>query len=169
MLFFVARHHTPQDTLPGQAHSGTIKLIKQQDMLRRTTVFPAQTAAFVMAETVLVDQEEAHLNAKRGGPAFQQATLTLQQLTLFTVEPGLMAHPDIQVGRAALPDRGGAAHGVNAGNRQLALRRVLRRHTAVQLKFVQIVALGFIRRVEANTAGNVTIKVTRHQWMVIVQ
>ena len=26
-------------------------------MLRRTTVFPAQTAAFVMAETVLVDQE----------------------------------------------------------------------------------------------------------------
>ncbi len=31
-------------------------------------------------------QEEAHLSAKRGGSAFQQATLTLQQLTLFTVE-----------------------------------------------------------------------------------
>ncbi len=82
-------------------------------MLRRTTVFPAQTAAFVMAETVLADQVQ-FTNAKRGGPAFQQATLTLQQPTLSPSSRNLESIPDIRgVGRAALPDRGGAAHGAN--------------------------------------------------------
>jgi hypothetical protein len=33
MLFFIARHHIPQNTFPGKAHRGTVKLIQQQDVL----------------------------------------------------------------------------------------------------------------------------------------
>ncbi|SQB40818.1 Uncharacterised protein [Citrobacter koseri] len=103
MLFFVARHHIPQNTLTGQTHSGAIKFVEQQDVLRRAAVFTPQTAAFIMAETVFVDQEEADFHAQRSGPAFQQAAFTLQQLALFAIKPGLVADPDIQVRRTALP------------------------------------------------------------------
>ncbi len=65
-------------------------------MLSRAAVFTTQTAAFVMAETVFINQEEAHFHAERRRPALQQAAFTLQQLALFIVEPGLMADPDIQ-------------------------------------------------------------------------
>jgi hypothetical protein len=41
-------------------------------------------------------------------------------------------------------------------------------HSAVEFQFIKIVALGFIRRVEANATGNVTVKVTRHQRMMIM-
>jgi hypothetical protein len=50
-----------------------------------------------MAETVFINQEEAHFHTERCRPAFQQAAFTLQQLTLVVIEPGLMADPDIQV------------------------------------------------------------------------
>ncbi|MNT63129.1 hypothetical protein D3C72_2009160 [compost metagenome] len=58
-----------------------------------------------MAETVFINQEEADFHAKRRRPAFEQAAFTLQQLTLFVIEPGLMANPDIQVRRTALSYR----------------------------------------------------------------
>src|SRR5699024_12424234 len=82
---------------------------------------------------------------------------------------GLMADPDIQIRGTALPYGRGAAHGVYASNRKLAFWRFLYRHSTIQFQFVQVVALSFIRRVKANAFGNVTIKVTRHQRMVIVQ
>ena len=110
MLFFVARHHIPQNTFTRETHSGAIEFIKQQDMLRRATVFTTQTAAFIVAETVFINQEEANFHAQRGGPAFQQATFTLQQLALFAIQPGLMADPNIKVRGTALPYRRGAAH-----------------------------------------------------------
>ena len=97
MLFFIARHHIPQNTFTCEAHSGAIEFIKQQDMLRRATVFTTQTAAFIMAETVFINQEETDFHAQRGGPTFQQAAFTLQQLPLFAIQPGLMADPDIEV------------------------------------------------------------------------
>ena len=168
MLFFIARHHIPQNTFAGKAHRGTVKLIQQQDMLGGAAVFAAQAAAFVMTEAVFVDQEEADLDAQRCRPALQQATFTLQQLTLFSVKPGLVANPDIQVRRTALADGRCAAHRVKAGDRQLAFRRLLGQHATVELELIKIVTLGFIRRVEANATGNVTVKVTRHQRMMIM-
>ena len=132
MILFVARHHIPQNTFPGEAHGGAVELIQQQDMLRRPAVFAAKAAAFVMAEAVFVNQEEADLNAQRCRPAFQQATFALQQLALFGIKPCLMTNPDIEVGRAALAYGGGTAHRVDAGNRQFAFRRLLRQHAAVQ-------------------------------------
>lgn len=57
--FFFARHHVPQDAFAGQAHRGAVEFVEQQDMLRRAAVFAAQAAAFIMAEAVFVDQEEA--------------------------------------------------------------------------------------------------------------
>ncbi|MNC11755.1 hypothetical protein D3C75_594620 [compost metagenome] len=62
MIFFVARHHTPQNTFTRQAYCGAVEFIEQQDVLGRTTVFAAQTAAFVVAEAVFINQEEADLN-----------------------------------------------------------------------------------------------------------
>ncbi|MNO99892.1 hypothetical protein D3C76_916750 [compost metagenome] len=103
MLFFFARHHIPQNTLPGETHGATVKFIEQQNVLRGTAVFTAQAAAFVMTETVFINQEEAHFHAERRRPAFQQAAFTLQQLTLVIIEPGLMADPDIKVRGTALP------------------------------------------------------------------
>jgi hypothetical protein len=79
-----------------------------------------------------------------------------------------VANPDIQVGRAALADGRGTAHRVKAGDRQLAFRRLFGQHSTVELEFIKIVTLGFIRRVEANATGNVTVKVTRHQRMMIM-
>ncbi|MNP34935.1 hypothetical protein D3C76_1282450 [compost metagenome] len=70
-----------------------------------------------MAETVFINQEEAHFHAERGRPALQQAAFTLQQLALVVIEPGLMADPDIQIRRTALPYRRGTAHSVEAGDR----------------------------------------------------
>jgi hypothetical protein len=80
----------------------------------------------------------------------------------------LVANPDIQVGRAALADGRSTAHRVKAGDRQLAFRRLFGQHSTVELEFIKIVTLGFIRRVEANATGNVTVKVTRHQRMMIM-
>ena len=57
--FFFARHHVPQDAFAGQAHRCAVEFVEQQDMLRRAAVFAAQAAAFIMAEAVFVDQEEA--------------------------------------------------------------------------------------------------------------
>lgn len=137
-------------------------------MLGRTAVFAAEATAFVMTETVFVDQEEADFHAERGSPALKQAAFSLQQLTLFAIQPGLVTYPDIKIGRAALADGGSTAHRVDTGDRQLAFRRLLSLHTAMQFQFFKIVALGFIRRVEANATGNVTVKVTRHQRVMIM-
>ncbi len=93
MLFFIARHHIPQNTLTGKTHSGTVKLIQQQNMLRGAAILAAEAAAFVMTEAVLINQEEANFHAQRRRPAFQQAAFTLQQLTLFVIEPGIDGRP----------------------------------------------------------------------------
>ena len=77
MLFFVARHHIPQNTLTGETHGGTVKFVKQQYMLGGATIFAPQAAAFIMTEAVFINQEEANFHAQRGGPAFQQAAFTL--------------------------------------------------------------------------------------------
>lgn len=86
MVFFIARHHIPQNTFPGETHGGAVKFIEQQNMLGRTTVFAAEAAAFVMAEAVFVDQEETDLDAERRRPAFKQAAFTLQQLAFFVIQ-----------------------------------------------------------------------------------
>ena len=117
MLFFIARHHIPQNTLAGETHRGAIELIEQQDMLSRTAVFAAEAAAFIMTEAVFVDQEEADFHAERGRPALKQAAFSLQQLALFAIQPGLVTYPDIQIGRTALTNGGSTAHRVDAGDR----------------------------------------------------
>ena len=47
-------------------------------MLGRTAVFATEATAFVMAEAVFVDQEEADFHAERGCPALKQAAFSLQ-------------------------------------------------------------------------------------------
>lgn len=104
MFFFIARHHIPQNTFPGKAHRSTVKLIQQQDMLGRTAVFTAQATAFIMAEAVFVRKKLTSTPRDAAQLLLEQATFTLQQLTLFAIQPGLVANPDIKVGRAALSD-----------------------------------------------------------------
>ncbi|MNS76203.1 hypothetical protein D3C72_1097430 [compost metagenome] len=118
MCFFFARHHVPQNTFAGQAHRGAVKFVQQQDMLGGAAVFAPQATAFVMTEAVFIDQEEADFHPHRRRPFFQQAAFLLQAVTLFVVQPGLVAHPDVEIRAATLADRRGAAHRVNPGNRQ---------------------------------------------------
>ena len=125
--FFFARHHVPQDALAGQAHRGAVEFVEQQDMLRRAAVFAAQAAAFIMAEAVFVDQEEADFHPHRGGPLLKQAAFLLQAGAFFVVQPGLVADPDVEIRAAALADRRGAAHRIDAGDRQLAAGRFVKR------------------------------------------
>ncbi len=86
MLFF-ARHHIPQDAFARHAHGGAIELVEQQNMLRRAAVFSAKTAAFVMAEAVFINQEEADLHAHRHAPLLQQRAFALQVEALFVIQP----------------------------------------------------------------------------------
>ncbi len=168
-MFLFAGHHIPQDAFTRHTYGGTVELIQQQDMLRRAAVFCAEAAAFIMAEAVFINQEEADFHAHRHAPLLQQRAFALQVETLFVVQPGLMADPDIEVRDAVLPDRRGAAHGVDAGNRHFASARHVQRQLVTARQFAHQQKLVFFRREEADTAGNVTVKVTRHQRMMIMQ
>lgn len=56
-------------------------------MLRRAAVFAARAAAFIMAEAVFVDQEEADFHPHRGGPLLKQAAFLLQAGAFLVVQP----------------------------------------------------------------------------------
>ncbi len=156
-MLFVARHHTPGcASRPGRG--GTIrKLIQAAGLLRpRHGSLPRPGLPLSLWRKRFSSIRNFTSTRSRGGPAFQPRLRLRCSSGGCCRRAGLMAREYRRVGRRKpLPDRGGAAHGVNAGNRQLATPSAgLRRHTAVQLRSSgQVVALGFRRRVEANTAS----------------
>ena len=109
-----------------RAHRCAVEFVEQQDMLRRAAVFAARAAAFIMAEAVFVDQEEADFHPIEAAH-FSSRLHFAAGGSVPRCPAGLVADPDVEIRAAALADRRGAAHRVDAGDRQLAAGRFVKR------------------------------------------
>lgn len=80
-----------------------------------------------------------------------------------------MANPDIQIRRMALTDRGGAAHRIDAGDRQFAVGIAWLAFTMLTGKITHPVSLKIVRCPETDAMRHTALHVARHIRMVMMQ
>ena len=83
---------------------------KSPNTATKQELLTGQTAAFVMAKTVFIYQEEVDVHALTCRPLLQQVALALQLSAFFVVQPGLVTNPDVEIGIGVLAHDTGARH-----------------------------------------------------------
>ncbi len=114
VIVILGGHQIPEQPLARDVHGAAVELVEQQQVLGAAAALPLHLGIVALAELVFGDQEEVEIDPPLLGPQGEVMALLLQQCKTLARQAGHVADPDIEIRVAALPDGGGAPHGVEA-------------------------------------------------------
>ncbi len=109
-----------------RAHRCAVEFVEQQDMLRRAAVFAARAPLSLWRKRFSSIRKKLTSTPSRR-PTSQAGCIFAAGGCVPRCPARLVADPDVEIRAAALADRRGAAHRVDAGDRQLAAGRFVKR------------------------------------------